>query len=112
MGAAGQNPPHPPPDPTAGQRRLHRTASGGAARVPQLKETRELFLEKGDAMDVKDKKTMEPEVDVGTAADVEEVMKKYDRESNVRVWEGVPKTIVRLLNIVFSVYCILSLIHI
>ncbi len=57
-------------------------------------------------MDVKDKKTMEPEVDVGTAADVEEVMKKYDRESNVRVWEGVPKTIVRLLSIVFSVYCI------
>ena len=57
-------------------------------------------------MDVKDKKTMEPEVDVGTAADVEEVMKKYDRESNVRVWEGMPKTIVRLLNIVFSVYCI------
>ena len=57
-------------------------------------------------MDVKDNKTLEPEVDVGTAADVEEVMKKYDRESNVRVWEGVPKTIVRLLNIVFSVYCI------
>ena len=106
MGAAGQNPPHPPQDPTAGQRRLRRTASGGAARVPQLKETRELFLEKGDAMDVKDNKTLEPEVDVGTAADVEEVMKKYDRESNVRVWEGMPKTIVRLLSIIFSVYCI------
>ena len=106
MGAAGQNPPHPPQDPTAGQRRFHRTASGGAARVPQLKETRELFLEKGDAMDVKDNKTLEPEVDVGTAADVEEVMKKYDRESNVRVWEGMPKTIVRLLSIIFSVYCI------
>ncbi len=33
---------------------------------------------------------MEPDnvnVDVGTARDVEEVMKKYDRESNVRVWE-------------------------
>ena len=57
-------------------------------------------------MDVKDKKTMEPEVDVGTAADVEEVMKKYDRESNVRVWEGMPKTIVRMLSIIFSVYCI------
>ena len=106
MGAAGQNPPHPPQDPTAGQRRFHRTAPGGAARVPQLKETRELFLEKGDAMDVKDNKTLEPEVDVGTAADVEEVMKKYDRESNVRVWEGMPKTIVRLLSIIFSVYCI------
>ena len=57
-------------------------------------------------MDVKDNKTLEPEVDVGTAADVEEVMKKYDRESNVRVWEGMPKTIVRLLSIIFSVYCI------
>ena len=30
-------------------------------------------------MDVKDNKTLEPEVDVGTAADVEEVMKRYDR---------------------------------
>ena len=49
---------------------------------------------------------MEAQVDVGTAADVEEVMKKYDRESNVRVWEGMPKTIVRLLSIIFSVYCI------
>ena len=57
-------------------------------------------------MDVKDNKTLEPEVDVGTAADVEEVMKKYDRESNVRVWEGMPKTIVRMLSIIFSVYCI------
>jgi len=26
------------------------------------------------------------DVDVGTAADVEALMKKYDRESNVRVW--------------------------
>ena len=57
-------------------------------------------------MDVKDNKTLEPEVDVGTAADVEEVMKKYDRESNVRVWEGMPKTIVRMLSIIFSVYCL------
>lgn len=27
------------------------------------------------------------DADVGTAADVEAVMKKYDRESNVRIWE-------------------------
>ena len=27
----------------------------------------------------------------GTAEDVDAVMKKYDRESNVRVWEGKPK---------------------
>ncbi|MBQ9565271.1 MAG: TRAP transporter fused permease subunit, partial [Synergistaceae bacterium] len=52
---------------------------------------------------------MEPDnvnVDVGTARDVEEVMKKYDRESNVRVWEGAPKQMVRLLSAAFSLYCI------
>ena len=42
----------------------------------------------------------------GNAEDVEAVMKKYDRESNVRVWEGVPKQIVRWLSVAFSVYCI------
>ncbi|MCI5479598.1 MAG: TRAP transporter permease [Lachnospiraceae bacterium] len=45
--------------------------------------------------------------DVGTAADVEEVMKKYDRESNTRIWEGKPKTALRWLMVLFSVYCIL-----
>ena len=43
---------------------------------------------------------------VGTAADVEEVMKKYDRESNTRIWTGVPKQIVRYFMAAFSVYCI------
>lgn len=41
-----------------------------------------------------------------TARDVEAVMKKYDRESNTRVWEGVPKQAVRLLSAAFSLYCI------
>lgn len=45
-------------------------------------------------------------VDVGTAADVEAVMKKYDRESNTREWEGVPKLIVRWLMVAFSGYSI------
>ena len=33
-----------------------------------------------------------PDIDTstGTAADVEAVMRKYDRESNTRVWEGTP----------------------
>lgn len=55
-----------------------------------------------------DKVKMEQEIDVstGTAEDVEAVMKKYDRESNTRVWEGMPKTIIRVLSIVFSLYCI------
>ena len=40
-------------------------------------------------------------------ADVDAVMKKYDRESNTRVWEGIPKTMLRALMASFSVYCIL-----
>ena len=37
--------------------------------------------------------------------DVDAVMKKYDRESNTRVWQGIPKTIVGCIMAVFSVYC-------
>ena len=36
----------------------------------------------------------------------EELMKKYDRESNVRIWEGVPGKIIRYLCAAFSLYCI------
>lgn len=46
------------------------------------------------------------DVDVGTAQDVEEVMKKWDRESNVRIWEGRPKQIIRALSAAFSLWCI------
>ena len=45
---------------------------------------------------------------VGTAADVEAVMKKYDRESNTRVWEGLPKLVIRWLMVAFSAYCIID----
>lgn len=50
----------------------------------------------------------EPELDVevGTAEDVDAVMKKYDRESNVRIWEGTPKLVIRWLAVLFSVYSI------
>ena len=44
--------------------------------------------------------------DTGSAADVEAVMKKYDRESNVRVWEGIPYWIVKFTMIAFSCFCI------
>ena len=61
-------------------------------------------------MDPKEKRNLEPELaqdtSTGTAADVEEVMKKYDRESNTRVWEGTPKLIIKALTIAFSLYCI------
>ena len=48
------------------------------------------------------------DADVGTAADVEAVMKKYDRESNTRVWTGVPKLIIRIIMVAFSLYCIID----
>ena len=46
------------------------------------------------------------EFDVGTAADVEAIMKKYDRESNTRVFEGIPKKIIRYFFVAFSLFCI------
>ena len=40
------------------------------------------------------------------AADIDEVMRKYDRESDTRIWEGVPKIIVTAIMAIFSLYCI------
>lgn len=40
------------------------------------------------------------------AASVEAVIKKYDRESNTRVWEGIPKLIVSGILVAFSLWCI------
>ena len=41
-----------------------------------------------------------------STADVDAVMKKYDRESNVRVWTGKYKLAVRGLLVAFSLWCI------
>lgn len=51
---------------------------------------------------------LEHDTSVGTAADVEAVMKKYDRESNTRVWEGGPKWIIKTIMALFSIYCIVD----
>ena len=45
-------------------------------------------------------------VDVDEHIDAEEVMRKYDKESNTRIWEGIPAVIVTTLMVVFSVYCL------
>ncbi len=37
---------------------------------------------------------------------LEDVMKKYDRESNTRIWEGTPKIIVSVILAAFSVFCL------
>lgn len=59
-------------------------------------------------MPSEDKNRTVPEIDTstGTAADVEAVMKKYDRESNVRVWEGKPQKVLRVFEALVSFYCI------
>ena len=38
--------------------------------------------------------------------DLEAVMKKYDRESNTRVWEGAPKWVVTSILAAFSLFCL------
>ncbi|MBQ9940960.1 MAG: TRAP transporter permease [Clostridia bacterium] len=38
--------------------------------------------------------------------DLDEVMKKYDRESNTRIWSGTPKLFVSILLGTFSLFCI------
>ncbi|MBQ2756785.1 MAG: TRAP transporter fused permease subunit [Oscillospiraceae bacterium] len=52
------------------------------------------------------KKKTAPEVRNNEPMDIDEVMKKYDRESNTRVWEGAPKWIVTGILASFSIFCI------
>ena len=50
------------------------------------------------------KKKNEPAVQ--EPMDLEAVMKKYDRESNTRIWEGTPKIVVTCILACFSLFCI------
>ncbi len=38
--------------------------------------------------------------------DLDSVMKKYDRESNVRIWEGKPRIAVNVILAIFSLFCL------
>ena len=38
--------------------------------------------------------------------DLDEVMRKYDRESATRIWEGTPKIIITVIMTFFSLYCL------
>ena len=63
-------------------------------------ETKEAEVMKNDAGTV----GSAPEEDIDAVVDA--VMKKHDRESNTRVWEGKPKLIVSIVLALFSVFCI------
>lgn len=54
-------------------------------------------------MSENEKKNME-----NIAKDVDTLMRKYDRESNTRIWEGSPANIIRAVMAAFSLYCICS----
>ena len=59
-------------------------------------------------MKEKDKNIMPESAEAGiqaSAADLDAIMRKYDRESNVRVWEGKPKVFVGIILAAFSLYC-------
>ena len=47
----------------------------------------------------KKQETMEP-------MDLDAVMKKFDRESNIRIWEGKPKMVVTSILAIFALFCI------
>ena len=58
----------------------------------------------------KKKPDTSPAAGVDTAADeatdLDAVMRKYDRESATRLWEGTPQLIIRILMAVFGLFCI------
>lgn len=62
----------------------------------------------------KKKSQTAPAVDTAPAAesssdmetDLDEVMRKYDRESATRIWEGTPKIIITVIMTLFSLYCL------
>ena len=45
------------------------------------------------------------------AADVDAMMKKFDRESNTRIWEGGQKWVVMTISACFAAYCIWSTLY-
>ncbi len=59
-------------------------------------------------MSKKDKRTVSAagEENEKSAQELDAIMRKYDRESNVRVWEGKPKVLVGIVLAAFSMYCI------
>ncbi len=63
------------------------------------------FMKKKDK--IVDEKIVTVEASESTMAeDIDAVMKKYDRESNTRVWEGKPKFVVSCILAAFSIFCI------
>ena len=66
-----------------------------------------LFKKKKDEeLEAKDPTVMADGAATADDVDVDEIMRKYDKESNTRIWEGVPKVVVTAIMVIFSVYCL------
>ena len=48
----------------------------------------------------------EQEKDTLSTENLDDVMRKYDKESNLRVWKGWPENVISILLALFSAYCI------
>ena len=46
------------------------------------------------------------ETEIGEGIELDEVMRKYDRESNTRLWEGTPRIVVNAILAAFSVFVV------
>ena len=58
-------------------------------------------------MQDKEKMNVNPSAaETGSMADVDEIMKKYDRESDTRPWDGVPAIVIKVLLAGFSLFMI------
>ena len=47
-------------------------------------------------------------IQVSGETNVDSIMRKYDRESNTRIWEGKPAMVIRVIMVLFSLYCMWS----
>ena len=54
----------------------------------------------------KKEKVVEPDITASTSGneevDAEAIMRKYDKESNTRIWEGAPKIVITGVMVAFS----------
>jgi len=56
---------------------------------------------------MKDKKMIDQtEVNSSKEKELDDIMRKYDKESNTRIWEGIPKIVISVFLGLFSLYCI------
>ena len=57
------------------------------------------------------KKAADAAASASLQEEMDAVMRKYDKESNTRIWEGKPKFVIDVLMALFSLYCIWSTLY-